>query len=99
MDKRFHEDWRFTIEVIKVGKENETKKCRLGLARGSVFECMYETPAGFCPTSFIKIFPSLEIVRSGGDLRNMGGGDMTTTVFTCPDGVVTFQFKALPIAS
>lgn len=91
MDKWFHEDWRFRIEVVKVGKKNQAKECRLGLEPGDIFECTYETPAGFCPTSFMKIFLSMEVVRCGGDLRNMGGEDTSKIVFMCPDGVVTFK--------
>lgn len=91
MDKWFHEDWHFKIEVINVGKDNQPKECRLGLEPGDIFECEYETPAGFCPTSFIKIFAAMEAVRCGGDLRNLGGEDKSKVVFSCPDGVVTFR--------
>lgn len=91
MNKWFLEDWRFKIEVVKVGKENQATDCRLGLEPGDIFECAYETPPGFCPTSFIKIFPSLEVVRCGGNLRNLGGKDASESVFLCPDGVVTFK--------
>jgi uncharacterized repeat protein (TIGR04076 family) len=73
MKKWYHEDWRFEIEVLRVGQENRATECRLGLEPGDTFECQYETPAGFCPTSFFKIFPALEVVRCGGDLRNLGG--------------------------
>jgi uncharacterized repeat protein (TIGR04076 family) len=59
----YHEDWSFMIEVLRVGKENRAEECRLGLEPGDTFTCRYETPAGFCPTSFIKIFPALEVVR------------------------------------
>ena len=91
MDKWFQEDWHFRIEVIKVGKKNQAKECRLGLEPGDIFECKYETPAGFCPTSFMKIFTSMEVVRGGGDLRNLGGEDKSKIVFICPDGVVMFK--------
>ncbi len=93
MDKWFHEDWRFKIEVIKVGKTNQAKECRLGLELGDVFECTYETPEGFCPTSFMKIFSSMEVVRSGGDLRKLGGEDTSKIAFMCPDGVVKFKLR------
>jgi hypothetical protein len=39
----------------------------------------------------MKIFPSMEIVRCGGDLRNLGGKGSTETTFICPDGVVLFR--------
>ena len=93
MKKWYSEDWRFTIEVLQVGKENRAEECRLGLERGDSFTCGYETPAGFCPTSFIKIFPSLEVLRCGGDLRNMGAPSPAEMTFLCPDGAVRFRLK------
>jgi uncharacterized repeat protein (TIGR04076 family) len=94
MKKWYREDWHFKIEVVRVGKENKAEECRLGLEPGDTFECTYETPAGFCPTSFHKIFPSLEVVRCGGDLRNLGGEGPRETTFDCPDGVVLFKVTA-----
>ena len=91
MKKWYHEDWRFEIEVLRVGQENRATECRLGLEPGDTFECQYETPAGFCPTSFFKIFPALEVVRCGGDLRNLGGQGPCEIKFICPDGVVLFR--------
>jgi uncharacterized repeat protein (TIGR04076 family) len=87
----YHEDWHFRIEVLRVGKENKAEECRLGFEPGDIFTCTYETPAGFCPTSFIKIFPSMEIIRCGGDLRNLGGSGPRETKFLCPDGAVLFK--------
>ncbi|MCX6034826.1 MAG: hypothetical protein NTV38_07605 [Chloroflexi bacterium] len=40
---------------------------------------------------FIKIFPSLEAVRCGGDLRNLGGKGHVKMPFLCPDGAVKFR--------
>ncbi len=91
MKKWYPEDWQFTIEVLQVGKENKAEECRLGLEVGDTFTCRFETPAGFCPTSFIKIFSSLEAVRCGGDLRNLGGKGPTEMTFLCPDGAVKFR--------
>jgi uncharacterized repeat protein (TIGR04076 family) len=91
MKKWYPEDWRFKIEVLRVGKENKAEECRLGLEPGDTFECAYETPGGFCPTSFIKIFPGMEAVRCGGDLRNLGGKDLGEITFVCPDGAVLFR--------
>jgi hypothetical protein len=53
MKKWYPEDWQFTIEVLQVGKQNKAKECRLGLEVGEPFVCQFETPAGFCPTSFL----------------------------------------------
>jgi len=91
MRKWYSEDWHFTIEVLKVGKENKAEECRLGLEPGDTFECDYETPTGFCPTSFIKIFPAMEVIRCDGDLCNLGGSASNETDFMCPDGAVLFR--------
>ncbi|MCD5401138.1 TIGR04076 family protein [candidate division NPL-UPA2 bacterium] len=91
MKKWYHEDWHFKIEVVRVGKENKAEECRLGFEPGDTFECTYETPAGFCPASFLKIFSLLEVVRCKGDLRYLGGSDPCETTLVCPDGVVLFR--------
>ncbi len=93
MKKWYPEDWHFRIEVIRVGKENKAEECRLGLEPGDVFECDYETPKGFCPTSFIKIFPAMEALRCEGDLRNLGAHEQRETEFMCPDGAVRFSVR------
>jgi uncharacterized repeat protein (TIGR04076 family) len=93
----YPEDWRFQIEVARVGTENKAEECRLGLEPGDRFECTYGTPAGFCPTSFIKIFPAMEVVRCGGDLRNLGGAGLSEIGFTCPDGAVQFRLTGVRI--
>ena len=91
MEKWYQEDWRFKIEILKVGVNNNPRNCRLGFEPGDVFESEYETPAGFCPTSFIEIFPVMELVRNGGDLRNMGRDGVSSISFLCPDGIVRFN--------
>lgn len=91
MKKWYPENWLFKIEVVQVGKENKAEECRLGLEPGDTFECTYGTPEGFCPTSFIKIFPSVEVIRCSGDLRHLGGNSPSETLFVCPDGVVLFK--------
>jgi uncharacterized repeat protein (TIGR04076 family) len=88
MKKWYQEDWRFKIEVLQVGKLNKAEECRLGLEPRDTFECAYETPAGFCPTAFIKIFPAMEVIRCEGDVRNLGGSDPNEIAFVCPDGAV-----------
>jgi uncharacterized repeat protein (TIGR04076 family) len=93
MKQWYFEDWVFTIEVLKVGKHNSAEECRLGLEPGDTFTCTYETPAGFCPTSFIKIFPSMEVVRCGGDLRNLGGDKPDEILVSCPDNAVLFKLS------
>ena len=91
MRKWYREEWHFTIEVLGVGKEDRAEECRIGLEPGDTFECDFETPAGFCPTAFIKIFPSMEAVRCEGDLRHVGGDSPTETACLCPAGVVTLR--------
>ena len=96
MKKWYQEDWRFKIEVLRVGKDNRAEECRLGFEPGDTFECAYETPAGFCPTSFIKIFPAMEVIRCNGDVRNLGGSGSCETTFVCPDGVVLLKLTGEP---
>jgi uncharacterized repeat protein (TIGR04076 family) len=94
MKKWYPEDWRFKIEVIRVGKENKAEECRLGFEVGDTFECAYGTPANFCPTAYIKIFPALETARCGGDWRNFGAQYPHVMDFVCPDGAVLFKITA-----
>lgn len=93
MKKWYQEDWHFTIEVLKVGEENKPEECRVGLEQGDIFDCDYATPAGFCPTSFFKIFPAMEALRCDGDLRCLGAQVAHEINFYCPDGVVRFKLR------
>lgn len=43
----------------------------------------------------LKAFTIMEAIRSGGDLRNLGGDSDSTMNFCCPDGVVTFRLETL----
>ncbi len=97
MKKWYPEDWKFIVEVLRVGKEGKAEECRLGLEPGDKFESTFDTPGGFCPTSFIKIFPAMEAVRCGGDLRNLGGKGSEEISFTCPDGAVLFRLTGYRI--
>lgn len=93
----YAEDWRFRIEVLQVGEGNRAEECRLGLEPGDVFECTYGTPAAFCPTAFVHLFPLLEVVRCGGDLRNLGAASAHATTLRCPDGAVLFHLSGEPV--
>jgi uncharacterized repeat protein (TIGR04076 family) len=97
MKKWYPEDWRFRISVRRVGKEGRAEECRLGLEPGDTFECTYGCPADFCPTSFIKIFPTLEVLRCGGDLRNLGSSQPREIDVLCPDGAVLFHVIGEPV--
>ena len=94
MKKWYPEDWLFRIEVIGVGKNNAATECRMGFEPGDAFECAYECPTGFCSKSMLKVFPIFEAVRSGGDLRNLGGSGPLTMTLVCPDGVVRYRITA-----
>jgi uncharacterized repeat protein (TIGR04076 family) len=97
--KWYQEDWRFRIVVLRVGEQDRAEDCRLGFERGGAFECAYECPPGFCPKALLKVFPLMEAVRSGGDLRNLGGAGPAEIETVCPDGVVRFRLTGRLIAS
>lgn len=40
------------------------------------------------------MFPIMEAVRSGGDLRNIGGDSKYSKTVVCPDGCVIFRMTA-----
>ncbi len=95
--KWYEEEYEFQISVLKVGEDNRPENCRIGLEVGDEFSCQYSTPAGFCPTSFIKIFPLMEVLRCKGDLRTYGSKKELETTMICPDGVVVFKLKGKKI--
>ena len=99
MKKWYKEDWRFRTEVMSVGKDDKPESCRMGFELGDSFECTYECPAGFCSKSMLKVFPVLEAVRSGGDLRNLGGSGRHEMTLVCPDGVVKYKVTAEKISA
>lgn len=108
MNKWYDEEYGFTIEVIAVSHDNKTENhCRNGDEVGDVYRCTYDCPVnqhgrGFCQKSMMLVFQMMEAVRSGGDLRRIGGFSTTGNViderhvkeFVCPDGVVTFRLTA-----
>lgn len=78
-----------------MGKENRAEEYRLGLEPGDTFESDYETPGGFCPTGFIKIFPIMEAVRCEGDLRYLGANSAHEMDIVCPDRAVRFRISGI----
>ena len=40
------------------------------------------------------LYPLMEAIRSGGDLRNVGGSSKYEKDIVCPDGCVTFRLTA-----
>lgn len=95
MRKFVQEDVSFTITVVN-GKKNKSGfiDCRNGHEIGDTYFCEYGCPKDFCQKTMLKMFPIMEAVRSGGDLRNLGGKTENMIQFCCPDGVVTFQLEA-----
>ena len=94
MKKWYKEAWEFRIEVISLGKDNKPNNCRMGYEPGDIFECKYDCPKDFCSKSIMKVFPILEAVRSGGDLKNLGGINKYEMEIVCPDGIVKFRISA-----
>lgn len=104
MNKWFNEDYFFEIEVIEVSHDGRTvNHCRNGDEVGDIYRCTYDCPVnaegrGFCSKSMMIAFTIMEAVRSGGDLRNLGGSSENTKEFICPDGVVKFRLTAKKIS-
>ena len=44
----------------------------------------------------MMLHPLMEAVRSGGDLRNLGGEGRYEKTVVCPDGCVIFKLTAQP---
>ena len=42
----------------------------------------------------MMLFPVMEVVRSGGDLENVGGDSKYSKNIVCPDGCVMFRLTA-----
>ena len=42
----------------------------------------------------MMLYPLMEAIRSGGDLRNVGVSDKYVKDIVCPDGCVMFRLKA-----
>lgn len=66
---------------------------------GDRYTCTYGCPVneqgeGICSKTMMLLFPIMEAVRSGGDLRNIGGNDPYTKEVVCPDGCVMFRLIA-----
>ena len=90
----YKEEWRFTNTVLSVGRENRAEECRLGFEQGDVFKSTYECPPHFCPKAMMIAYPLMTAVRTGGDLRELGGDTAHSIEFVCPDGVVRFRLAA-----
>ena len=78
--------------------------CRNGEEIGDVYTCTYGCPVnkdgqGICSKCMSVMFPIMEAVRSGGDLRKIGGSGQYTRDVVCPDGCVMFRLTAKPLGN
>ena len=87
MKKWYDEEYEFKIEVIEFIHGNHTEHyCRNGEEIGDIYSCTYGCPVnndgfGICSKAMMMLFPLMDAVRSGGDLRNLGGdGKYTKTI-------------------
>ena len=66
---------------------------------GDKYTCTYGCPVnqdgqGICSKVMTVMFPIMEAVRSGGDLKNIGGDSHYSKDIVCPDGCVMFRMTA-----
>ena len=87
MNKFVTENYRFKITVVKAGG------CRNGHEVGDTYSCEYGCPGELCQKTMLKLFPLMETIRCGGDLRTIGQ-EKHKCRFHCPDGAVEFELEA-----
>lgn len=97
MEKWYQEEYTWTVEVIGYLRGNTPEGyCRNGEEIGDRYTCTYGCPVnqagqGICSKVMGTLFPLMEAVRSGGDLRNVGGSGKYTKDVVCPDGCVIWE--------
>ena len=103
LKKWYDEEYEWEIEVIGFNKDNEETEgfCRNGEEIGDKYTCTYGCPVnlkgqGICSKVMMMLYPIMEAVRSGGDLKNIGGDSKYSKVVMCPDGCVFFRVTAKP---
>ncbi len=100
MKKWYDEEYEFEIEVTGfLHSEHTERYCRNGEEIGDKYTCTYGCPVnadgqGICSKLMMILFPIMEAIRSGGDLRNIGGDSVYTKNIVCPDGCVIFRLTA-----
>jgi uncharacterized repeat protein (TIGR04076 family) len=100
MKKWYDEEFEWEIKVIRFLHGNDTVGyCRNGEEIGDTYITTYGCPVnkngqGICSKVISIMFPIMEAVRAGGDLRNIGGSDTYTKDVVCPDGCVVFRMTA-----
>lgn len=85
-----HEDWEFTLTVVR----GCAKDCRIGLEAGDTFTFQYALPCGLCPKTVPQIHTLCEIIRCGGSFTHRGSTDPFSIEFPCTDGMITCQLTA-----
>ena len=78
--------------------------CRNGEEIGDRYTCTYGCPVnaqgyGICSKTMLMLYPIMESLRSGGDLRNIGGDGPYEKTIVCPDGCVLFHLSAKPLGN
>lgn len=100
LKKWYDEEYEWTIEVTGfLGSDKTEGYCRNGEEIGDVYRCTYGCPVnkdgqGICSKVMMVMFPIMEAVRSGGDLRNIGASEQYSKDVVCPDGCVIFKMSA-----
>lgn len=102
MKKWYDEEYEWEIEVIGFLRGDRTQHyCRNGEEISDKYTCIYGCPVnqdgqGICSKCMMVMFPTMEAVRSGGDLVNIGGDGKYSKTVVCPDGCVMFRLTAKP---
>ena len=100
MKKWLDEEYEFEVEVTGYLRGDRAEGlCRNGEEIGDKYFCTYGCPVneqgyGICSKTMMMLYPLMEAVRSGGDLRNVGGSDKYVKDIVCPDGCVLFRLTS-----
>ena len=105
MKKWYDEEFEFTVEVTGYLRGDKPERfCRNGEEIGDRYTCTYGCPVnaqgyGICSKTMMMLYPIMESLRSGGDLRNIGGDGPYEKTIVCPDGCVLFRLRAKPLGN
>ena len=105
MKKWYDEEYEFKVEVVGFLRGDHTEHyCRNGEEIGDVYKSGYGCPVnaqgeGICSKTMMMLYPLMEAVRSGGDLRKLGGEGPYEKTVVCPDGCVIFKRSARPLGN
>ncbi|MDC7124590.1 MAG: TIGR04076 family protein [Spirochaetales bacterium] len=100
MKKWYNEEYEWEIEVRGFLRGDKTEGyCRNGEEIGDKYSCTYGCPVnkdgqGICSKVMMMMFPIMEAVRSGGNLKKIGGDSKFIKDIVCPDGCVIFRMTA-----